>query len=382
MPGTQQSRARVARRIATAAAYGGGGLGVLGVGLVGLLLTESKLAVQAIGILDGDPPRADGVYGEAFADSAAEPQPPLVLAFLGDSTAAGLGVLRARETPGALLAAGLASVAERPVRLANVAFSGGRSADLAGQLEQALACRPDIAVIMIGANDVTRHSPAQLAVRQLGETVAALRAAGCEVVVGTCPDLGTIKPVRPPLRWVARRVSRQLAAAQTIAVVEAGGRTVSLGSLLGPEFAARPEMFAADRYHPSAQGYATAAMAVLPSVCAALGLWPQEEPADGPVPGETVLPVAVAAAAAADRAGSEVAAVGGGEDGAAGRWALLRHRLRVGLPGSWVAGEPVGGPSGGPSDRVAEGLSGGLSGSAGPLPGNTSASSHTGAGDD
>ncbi|MEK2488535.1 SGNH/GDSL hydrolase family protein [Kitasatospora purpeofusca] len=382
MPGTQQSRARVARRIATAAAYGGGGLGVLGVGLVGLLLTESKLAVQAIGILDGDPPRADGVYGEAFADSAAEPQPPLVLAFLGDSTAAGLGVLRARETPGALLAAGLASVAERPVRLANVAFSGGRSADLAGQLEQALASRPDIAVIMIGANDVTRHSPAQLAVRQLGETVAALRAAGCEVVVGTCPDLGTIKPVRPPLRWVARRVSRQLAAAQTIAVVEAGGRTVSLGSLLGPEFAARPEMFAADRYHPSAQGYATAAMAVLPSVCAALGLWPQEEPADGPVPGEAVLPVAVAAAAAADRAGSEVAAVGGGEDGAAGRWALLRHRLRVGLPGSWVAGEPVGGPSGGPSGRVAEGLSGGLPGSAGPLPGNTSASSHTGAGDD
>ncbi|CAN3982476.1 SGNH/GDSL hydrolase family protein [Kitasatospora purpeofusca] len=382
MPGTQQSRARVARRIATAAAYGGGGLGVLGVGLVGLLLTESKLAVQAIGILDGDPPRADGVYGEAFADSAAEPQPPLVLAFLGDSTAAGLGVLRARETPGALLAAGLASVAERPVRLANVAFSGGRSADLAGQLEQALACRPDIAVIMIGANDVTRHSPAQLAVRQLGETVAALRAAGCEVVVGTCPDLGTIKPVRPPLRWVARRVSRQLAAAQTIAVVEAGGRTVSLGSLLGPEFAARPEMFAADRYHPSAQGYATAAMAVLPSVCAALGLWPQEEPADGPVPGEAVLPVAVAAAAAADRAGSEVAAVGGGEDGAAGRWALLRHRLRVGLPGSWVAGEPVGGPSGGPSDRVTEGLSGGLPGSTGPLPGNTSASSHTGAGDD
>ncbi|WP_405005948.1 SGNH/GDSL hydrolase family protein [Kitasatospora purpeofusca] len=381
MPGTQQSRARVARRIATAAAYGGGGLGVLGVGLVGLLLTESKLAVQAIGILDGDPPRADGVYGEAFADSAAEPQPPLVLAFLGDSTAAGLGVLRARDTPGALLAAGLASVAERPVRLVNVAFSGGRSADLAGQLEQALSCRPDIAVIMIGANDVTRHSPAELAVRQLGETVAALRAAGCEVVVGTCPDLGTIKPVRPPLRWVARRVSRQLAAAQTIAVVEAGGRTVSLGSLLGPEFAARPEMFAADRYHPSAQGYATAAMAVLPSVCAALGLWPQEEPADGPVPGEAVLPVAVAAAAAADRAGSEVAAVGG-VDGAAGRWALLRHRLRVGLPGSWVAGEPVGGPPGEPSDEVPEGLSGGLSGSAGPVPGNTSASSHTGAGDD
>ncbi|MEV6975063.1 SGNH/GDSL hydrolase family protein [Kitasatospora sp. NPDC093806] len=375
MPGAQESRARVARRIATAAAYGGGGLGVLGVGLVGLLLTESKLAVQAIGVLEGDPPKADGVYGEAFADSTAEPQPPLVLAFLGDSTAAGLGVLRARETPGALLAAGLASVAERPVRLVNVAFSGGRSGDLAGQLEPALRQRPDIAVIMVGANDVTRHSPAQLAVRQLGETVAALRANGCEVVVGTCPDLGTIKPVRPPLRWVARRLSRQLAAAQTIAVVEAGGRTVSLGSLLGPEFAARPEMFAADRYHPSAQGYATAAMAVLPSLCAALDLWPEEERPAGPAPGGTVLPVEVAAAAAAGRSGTEVAAVGA--EGAGRRWALLRHRLRVGLPGSWVAGPGVAEePPGAAGTPGAE--SGGESA---PGAGNTSASSHAGAGD-
>ncbi|MFE7527988.1 SGNH/GDSL hydrolase family protein [Kitasatospora sp. NPDC057542] len=359
MPGARDSRARVARRIATAAAYGGGGLGLLGVGLVGLLLTESKLAVQAIGALETLPPRADGVYGEAFADGSAAAQAPLVLAVLGDSTGAGLGVARAGETPGALLAAGLASVAERPVRLVNVARSGGRSADLSGQLEQALPHRPDVAVIMVGANDVTRHSPAQLAVRHLGEAVAALHANGCEVVVGTCPDLGTIKPVRPPLRWVARRLSRQLAAAQTIAVVEAGGRTVSLGSLLGPEFAARPEMFAADRYHPSAQGYATAAMAVLPSVCAALGLWPEEERPAAAVPGAAVLPVAVAAAAAAGRAGTEVAAVPAEDPGR--RWAQLRHRLRIGLPGP-ENGKKAGTAPGGAS-------------------GNTSASSHPAAGD-
>ena len=60
-----------------------------------------------------------------------------------------------------------------------------------------------------------------------------LRDAGAEVVVGTCPDLGTIEPIAPPLRQVARLWSRRLAAAQTIATVEAGGRTVSLGSVLG-----------------------------------------------------------------------------------------------------------------------------------------------------
>ncbi|MFI9270616.1 SGNH/GDSL hydrolase family protein [Kitasatospora sp. NPDC052896] len=334
MPGAQYSRARVARRIATAAAYGGGGLGLLGVGVAGLLITESRLAIRAVGLLDGDPPRSDGEYGEGFADPGVD-QEPLVLAFLGDSTAVGLGVRRARETPGALLAAGLASVAERRVRLVNVAVSGARSDDLARQVRLAVAARPALAVIMIGANDVTRHSPFTQAVRQLGEAVRTLRGAGCEVVVGTCPDLGTIKPVRPPLRWVVRRVSRQLAAAQTIAVVEADGRTVSLGSLLGPEFAARPEMFASDRFHPSAQGYATAAMAVLPSLCAALGLWPEAvEPA---VRREEVLPMAVAAATAAGQSGTEVASAAPG--GGAGRWALVKHRLRLALPA--VAGGPA-----------------------------------------
>jgi lysophospholipase L1-like esterase len=225
-------------------------------------------------------------------------------------------------------------VAERRVRLVNVAKSGARSSDLARQVERALPHRPALAVIMIGANDVTRRSPAAQSVRELGDAVRALRTAGCEVVVGTCPDLGTIKPVRPPLRWVARQLSRQLAAAQTIAVVEAGGRTVSLGSLLGPEFAARPEMFAADRYHPSAQGYATAAMALLPSLCAAVDLWPAESGAVEPPQAQAVLPVEVAAAAAASRSGTEVAAAG--PEPAARRWALLRHRLRLGLPGTGV----------------------------------------------
>ena len=332
MPGAQRTRARVARRIATAAAYGGGGIGLLGVGLAGVLITESRLAIRAVGILEGDPPRADGVYGDGFADPGTD-QEPLVLAFLGDSTAAGLGVRRARETPGALLASGLASVAERRVTLVNVALSGARSDDLARQVRLARAARPELAVIMIGANDVTRHSPAAQSVRQLGEAVRDLRAIGCEVVVGTCPDLGTIKPVRPPLKWVARRVSRQLAAAQTIAVVEAGGRTVSLGSLLGPEFAARPEMFASDRFHPSAQGYATAAMAMLPSLCAALDLWPEAAEVEPVVRRESVLPMAMAAAQAAGQSGTEVASAAPVAEGGVGaRWALVKHRLRFGLP--------------------------------------------------
>ncbi|MEW2556249.1 SGNH/GDSL hydrolase family protein, partial [Streptomyces zhihengii] len=154
--------------------------------------------------------------------------------------------------------------------------------------------------------------------------------AGAEVIVGTCPDLGTIEPVYQPLRWLARRVSRQLAAAQTIVVVEQGGRTVSLGDLLGPEFAANPrEMFGADNYHPSAEGYATAAMAMLPTLCAALGLWPESDALDVDRD-EDMLPVARAAATAASEAGTEVT-------GARAPWALLKHRRRRRLPAADAA---------------------------------------------
>ena len=102
---------------------------------------------------------------------------------------------------------------------------------------------------------------------------------------------------------------------------------MSLGDLLGPEFAANPrELFGPDQYHPSAEGYATAAMAVLPTVCAALGLWPAEEERPDVFRREGFLPVARAAAEAASEAGTEVAAAM--PTGPRGPWALLKRRRR------------------------------------------------------
>lgn len=325
------SRARVARRIAAGAAYGGGGIGLLGAATVGVVLAEVQLAKRSVGN-NGEhaaPPRADGRYGGALPERQ-DGAEPLRFAMLGDSTAAGQGVHRARHTPGALLSSGLAAVAERPVELRNVAQPGAQSDDLDRQVSLILSDPsswvPDVCVIMIGANDVTHRMPATRSVRYLAAAVRRLRTAGAEVVVGTCPDLGTVENVYQPLRWMARRVSRQLAAAQTIGVVEQGGRTVSLGDLLGPEFAANPrELFGPDNYHPSAEGYATASMAVLPTLCAALGLWPEEERPDVSRR-EGFLPVARAAAQAASEGGTEVAAAM--PTGPRGPWALLKRRRR------------------------------------------------------
>ena len=149
--------------------------------------------------------------------------------------------------------------------------------------------------------------------------------------MGTCPDLGTIRPIPPPLKQVAREWSRRLAAAQTITVVENGGRSVSLGDLLGPEFEAAPALlFGPDRFHPSSDGYQQLASVLIPSCLAALDLLPEDESLPEPLRREGILPVAAAAVRASRTPGTEVdgTEVGGNQRGLRGRWVELRHRRR------------------------------------------------------
>lgn len=315
-------KARAARRLATAAVFGGGGLGVLGGGLYGLLKAEATFARRAIGESDARPPSPDGVYGATFGGD------PISLLLLGDSAAVGFGMATAADTPAAMFGHGLSQIAQRPVRVTSCAIVGARSADLDAQIDLGLAADPGVAAILVGANDVTHSVRPSDAVHHLDAAVRRLREEGCEVVVGTCPDLGTVRPLGQPLRSVARQWSRRLAAAQTITVVEAGGRSVSLAGLLGRDFDRAPEeLFGEDRFHPSLTGYASMVAAMLPSVAAAIGVWDDEEGAYS-YPDGIVLPVSFAAAEAAEVGGTEVAqvAVAGQDRGPRGRWAAVRRR--------------------------------------------------------
>ena len=318
-------KASAARKLAASAAYGGGYLSLLGAGLYGVLAAEAKLARRMIGNAEEDPPDSTGWYGRG------RPGPAIKVALLGDSSAAGYGVDHVEETPGAHLASGIAARANRRVHLRTPAFVGAQSGDLARQLDQVLPTEPDLAVILIGVNDITHQVWPPQSIRNLAAAVRRLRAAGVEVVVGTCPDLGTIKPIQPPLKQVARTWSRRLAAAQTIAVVEAGGRTVSLGSILGPEFAAAPALlFGPDRFHPSAEGYRSLADVLVPTCVAALGFEPAEEARPEAKRGERILPVASAAVRAVREPGTELdgTEVGGERSGVRGLWVQLRRRRR------------------------------------------------------
>lgn len=313
---------RRAAWVARRAAVTGGAAGLLAALGTGIVAAEAKLARRTIGEPTEHAPDPAGSYGRPRRGVR-----PLRLAMLGDSSAAGLGVEDAAQTPAALLAGMLARDLGRRVELDLQAVTGARSKDLAIQTQRVLRHRIDVAVILIGTNDVTHRVPPDVACRHLGRAIGTLRAADVQVVVGTCPDLGTVKPLMQPLRALARARSRALAQAQTVVAVEQGATAVSLGNLLGAEFAADPRMWSADRFHPSPAGYARLVDALLPSVLEALGA-----PAETEAVGDTVQDLDVAAAVAASTPGLEVETVAGGEGAASagpGRLARLRRRVPI-----------------------------------------------------
>jgi len=262
-------------RSRTAVFAAAGSLAGAGVALAGtraLLQRQAAVARRRIGKpLGEDAIDADRVWRRSRGGD------PLELLVLGDSIAAGLGALRRKETLDARvakgLAKGLAKRLQRPVRLRTAAVVGAETSMLAAQLGGLPpAYRPDVAVIVVGGNDVTHRVPVRVSIAHLEAAIGRLRTLGAEVVVGTCPDLGALRPVPQPLRALGGQQSRRLATAQAAAALRLGARPVSLRRAVGHLFVSRPdEMFSVDRFHPSALGYRRTAEALLPAVVAAVG---------------------------------------------------------------------------------------------------------------
>ncbi|WP_300267464.1 SGNH/GDSL hydrolase family protein [Microbacterium sp.] len=262
------------------------GIGIAISSLVGLLVTLGAVAA-AQGFLARErfanlKPELTIPHSGTFA--ADREGTPIELGIMGDSLAAGYGADDPASTPGVLLAEGLVEAGERPVTLTNVAEVGAESTALEAQLARLLSLStPDVVVILIGANDVMHLKRLTDALWPLAATVRHLHSGGTEVVVATCPDLGTVRPFMPLLRFLAHWYSRVLATGQAIVTLRASGRTVSLADTLGAIFRRDPAtMFSLhDHLHPSSRGYAEAARVILPSVRVAAGV-PLPEDANVP----------------------------------------------------------------------------------------------------
>src|SRR5436190_11614833 len=269
---------RVGRRstIALATAAGLASTGSVYVGARNLLNGQADQARQVIPKSWDIPPRADGVYspGGGPVERWHRGVPvDLHLMIFGDSTAAGYGCHDVNELPGVLIARGLAEESGKRIRLSTKAIVGATPKGLAGQIDAMFVAGapPDAAVIMIGANDITKPNGIGPSARRLGRAVQRLCASGAVVVVGTCPDFGVLTAIPQPLRWVARSRGLRLARAQAAEVRSAGGVPVPFSDLLAPHFRKMPEvLFSKDMFHQSAAGYALAASQLLPALGKAL----------------------------------------------------------------------------------------------------------------
>jgi lysophospholipase L1-like esterase len=196
------------------------------------------------------------------------PATPLTFAVLGDSIAYGTGARSAADALGPRLTAALTAEGF-DVSLHVLAVPGAVSRDLAPQVERARRLRPDLAVVVIGANDLARFVPVDAAVDALASAVREIRGMGTDVVVVPAPDMSSILFVPPVFRSAVRAACHALQREQT-AVAEAAGCTVaSVAADVAGEFGSDPALFARDRFHPSSAGYARIAAALAPYVLAA-----------------------------------------------------------------------------------------------------------------
>jgi lysophospholipase L1-like esterase len=232
------------------------------------------------GVLARYPPRADTNdrgpravghlvgYPPDMTPGSRPPAAALRMAVLGDSIGYGQGASRSDDTLGRLLVRALEEH-DITTDLRVFAVPGTRSAGLGPQVERAVAWAPDVAVLVIGANDLTHFVPVASAVADFRDAVRRLRSAGCEVVVAPAPDLSAVPHVPAQLRAQVQRARTRLREEQVAVAVELGARVADRDGATARAFAADHSLFCADLFHPSSAGYAVIAHALFPEVLAA-----------------------------------------------------------------------------------------------------------------
>lgn len=183
--------------------------------------------------------------------------PKLKYAVMGDSTSVGQG---ADYKQSYAYASAVHLAKDHGVKLLNVGVSGAVAKDLLGnQLSTVVSFKPDIVLVAVGANDATHFTTSASIKRSLQLIVDELKKNNPNVIiiVTGCPAMGSVDRF-PPYG------ARQLAGLRERQVNTVYEQVISQEQLIfapvaretGSAFAADPTLFAADRFHPNARGYA------------------------------------------------------------------------------------------------------------------------------
>ncbi|HUU61475.1 MAG TPA: SGNH/GDSL hydrolase family protein [Acidimicrobiia bacterium] len=201
-----------------------------------------------------------------FGDPAA---PPLRIVAVGDSSLTAPGV---DDLDDVWLRRLARTYTDRHlVELISLGVGGSRARDVVeGQLDAAVALRPDVAVVTVGGNDAIRAQPVRRYAAALETIVGRLEeASGAALLVGV-GDLGTIPRLPSSLRSYLSRRSRIFDQA-CLRVAVSHPRTVKTQARRPTAQAFRTDLslFAPDQFHASAAGHALFAETVAPALAAA-----------------------------------------------------------------------------------------------------------------
>lgn len=214
-------------------------------------------------------PRTAPEIGGAFGPQNAS---RIKLVVLGDSLANSVGVTDPKDSLTGRLMTALVETGFR-VELTGVAVSNSRSVDVRIQVSRALITSEndpyDVALIVVGAGDAMQWQPLDEIGRATQQSITALRQAGLEVVIATCPDLGAAQCISRPLRTLWGWRSARIAKVQAGAAQDAGATAVNLVSELGTLFRADHSLICADGFYPSVDGYRLIAERLAPALAQA-----------------------------------------------------------------------------------------------------------------
>lgn len=207
--------------------------------------------------------------------------PKLTYVVMGDSTAIGQGT----DYEHSYAVASAKHLAQKYlVNFVNVGVSGAVAKTvLDAQLRQALMYKPDVVLLAVGANDATHLTSGKTIQTSIKQIVDSLKKANSQVriVVTGSPAIDSVSRFPWPVKQLMGLRTRQVNSALTTVIKQSHLTFAPIADKTRAAFLADPTLFAADKFHPNARGYALWAPVINDALDEALQI---PSPENGPNP--------------------------------------------------------------------------------------------------
>jgi lysophospholipase L1-like esterase len=193
-----------------------------------------------------DIPRAPRTFGTG---------PKLTYVVMGDSTSIGQGA-EYKDSYAMQTAEHLAQ--EHTITLHNTGVSGARVQDLlTDQLPKAVALKPDVVLLGIGANDTTHFTSLEQIQDAMQKTIDSLRKANPDVrIVATrSPALDSVSRFPPVSKFILKMRTAQVNKTFDTLIETNHITPAYIAEKTRDAFLADPTLTAVDNFHPNKQGY-------------------------------------------------------------------------------------------------------------------------------